>query len=467
MFRILSFAFLLFGFIILQAQVLVAQPKPLTVKVAVETGVANYGSIKARLNNIKGSKAALLGTRREYLPDLNISAQQDYGTINGQSGPLYGFRGLSASSGGPSLESQNWNSAFGALYLANINWDFFSFGRIRERINAAKALLARDETDIEQEIFQHEIRVAAAYLNLLAAQRLTRSQQNNLDRASRLRDVVVARTKNGLNPGVDSSQANAEISSAKISLVRAKDYEQEQASQLAQFMGIVAQDFVLDSVFISRIPVSIFDSVHADNNHPALNYYKSLINVSDQQVKYLRTFNYPSFSLFTVIQSRGSGFDYNYGQQFPTAYSKSYLDGTKPARSNYLAGVGFIWNLTTPLRVQQQVQTQRYNSLALKDEYNQAAQQYQNQALLATNKIKNAMENYLEAPIQVKAAGDAYLQKSVLYKNGLSNIVDITQALYTLNRAETDRVIAYSNVWQALLLKAAATGNFGIFINEF
>jgi hypothetical protein len=54
-----------------------------------------------------------------------------------------------------------------------------------------------------------------------------------------------------------------------------------------------------------------------------------------------------------------------------------------------------------------------------------------------------------------------------LYKNGLNTIVDVTQVLYTLNRAETDRDIAYTNVWQALLLKAAASGNFSLFINEF
>jgi len=44
--------------------------------------------------------------------------------------------------------------------------------------------------------------------------------------------------------------------------------------------------------------------------------------------------------------------------------------------------------------------------------------------------------------------------------------VDVTQALYVLNRAETDRDIANSNVWQALLLKAAASGDFGYFVNE-
>jgi hypothetical protein len=30
-----------------------------------------------------------------------------------------------------------------------------------------------------------------------------------------------------------------------------------------------------------------------------------------------------------------------------------------------------------------------------------------------------------------------------------------------------DKDIAYNNVWQALLYKAAATGDFGLFINNF
>ena len=468
MFRHPASHLLLFFIIFSTAIAANAQQQPLTIKEAVKIALENYGSIKAKANFVNASKAALQNTRKDALPDLSVSAQQDYGTINGQSGPLYGFKGLGASSGGPSMESQSWASAFGSLYLANINWDFFSFGRVRERINGAKLELIRDENDLEQEKFQHQIRVAAAYLNLLAAQRLTRSQQNNLERASRLRDVVVARTKNGLNPGVDSSQANAEISAAKIALVRSRDYEQEQANQLAKYMGITGQDFNLDSLFINRIPTTIADtSTRASANNPVLKYFNSLIDVSDQQVKYLRTFNYPTFSLFGVMQTRGSGFDYNYGEQNPKSYATDYLNGVKPTRSNYLTGVGFIWNLTTPLRIKQQLQSQRYNSLALQDQYNQVQQQYENDQILAASKIRNAMQNYIEAPIQVKAASDAYLQKSVLYKNGLSNIVDITQALYTLNRAETDRDISFSNVWQALLLKAAASGDFGLFINEF
>jgi outer membrane protein TolC len=81
--------------------------------------------------------------------------------------------------------------------------------------------------------------------------------------------------------------------------------------------------------------------------------------------------------------------------------------------------------------------------------------------------MENAMANYREVPTEVKAATDAYQQKTVLYSNGLSNIVDVTQALYALNRAETDRDIIFTNVWQALLLKASASGDFNLFINAF
>ena len=125
-----------------------------------------------------------------------------------------------------------------------------------------------------------------------------------------------------------------------------------------------------------------------------------------------------------------------------------------------------MWNLTNPIRVHQKVAAQEWTSKGLQNEYELVSEQIKTQLALADEKIKYAVANYNEAPVQVKAASDAYLQRSVLYKNGLTNIVDVTQTLYVLNRAETDRDIADSNVWQALLLKAAAIGDFSFFENE-
>jgi outer membrane protein TolC len=130
----------------------------------VDSAVKYYGTIRAKNNYAQASSQLVEQAKRDYLPNLVIAAQQDYGSINGQNGPLYGFGGLAASSSGLPLPTQNWNAAFGALYLANINWEFFAFGRADQKIKLAKVTATKDEKDFGQELFQHKIKVAAAYL---------------------------------------------------------------------------------------------------------------------------------------------------------------------------------------------------------------------------------------------------------------------------------------------------------------
>src|SRR5580658_7479526 len=182
--------------------------KILTIKDAEQMALANYGTIKSKANQLNASKAYLTETKTEYLPNLSISAQQDYGTVNSNYGPLYGLNGLAVASSGPILANQNWNAGFGSLYLSNVSWDFFAFGRAVEKVKVQRNTVSLNETDLTQEQFQHEIRVAGTYLSLLAAQQLSKAAQDNLNRAIDLQTVVVARVKNGLNAGVDSSQAN-------------------------------------------------------------------------------------------------------------------------------------------------------------------------------------------------------------------------------------------------------------------
>lgn len=300
-----AFLGIFFVFNINQAK---SQQKALSLKEAEQIALANYGSIKAKANQLNASRASLKETHTEALPDLNVSIQQDYGTVNGQMGPLFGYHGLAVGSSGPTLPNQNYNAAFGSLYVSNINWDFFAFGKSKEKIKVQGALVALDETDLVQEQFQHEIRVASTYLNLLVAQQLNKAQQDNLDRSMQLQKVVIARVQNGLNPGVDSALANAEVSSAKIALTNSQQIVQNQSNQLAQYLGIAPQDFVLDSTFVTQAPPkpNAQPAINIDN-HPELLYYRNRIGVSDEQAKYLNTFKYPTFSLFGVYQGRGSG----------------------------------------------------------------------------------------------------------------------------------------------------------------
>ncbi|HVU97001.1 MAG TPA: TolC family protein [Puia sp.] len=447
------------------------QAQVLTMRQAVQNALNNYGTIRAKANYVKASQANVREAKREYLPDINFGIQQDYGTVASAYGPSAPSKVASVSSSGPVFPTQNWNAAFGALYLTNVNWDFFQFGKARERTMVAQRVLNRDLSDLDQERFQQGIRVSAAYLQLVATQKLVISQQRNLARADTFLTVVTARVRSGLNPGVDSSLAKAEVSSARIALTNAIEAEQEQANALAQLMQVAAPDsnnFTLDSIFVSRIPASLAKApAQPLTEHPLLKFFQDRVNVSDEQAKYLKTFQYPSFSLFGIGQDRGSGFSYNYGPANPNAFTQNYLKGTGFGAANYLVGVGVTWNLTTPIRVHQQIVAQKYTSEGLKEEYGLISQELQAQTILAESRIKNALANYREAPIQVKAASDAYLQKETLYRNGLATIVDVTTAAFVLNQAETQLDVIDTNVWQALLFKAAGTGDFGLFINEF
>jgi len=445
-----------------------SQQKVLGLKEAEQIALANYGTIKSKTNQLNASKAFLTETKTEQLPNVSVSAQQDYGTVNSQYGPLYGLNGLGVASSGPIFAKQNWNAAFGSLYLSNVSWDFFAFGRAVEKVKVQKSAVNLNETDLAQEQFQHQVRVAGTYLNLLAAQQLSKAQQDNLNRAIDLQKVVIARVKNGLNAGVDSSQANAQVSNARIALTNAQETEQEQSNLLAQYLGVPPPtDFILDTVFVTKAPANTDQQPTVNfDSHPILQFYQNRINVSNEEAKYLNTFSYPTFTLFGVYQGKGSGFNGDYGSN-PGDYNSSYGAGADPTRYNYLFGVGMTWNITNPFRVHYQVQAQKFTSAQYKDDYDLVHQQLNDQLILAETRISNALKNYHEVPEEVKAATDAYNQKFALYKNGLANIVDFTQALFALNTAEIDKYITSNNVWQALLFKAAATGDFGIFINNF
>ncbi|SEW07406.1 TolC family protein [Chitinophaga arvensicola] len=451
--------------------VVMGQTRPLTLQDALETGLKNYQSIKAKENYAKAANANISAVRREYLPDLNLAAQNSYGTVNGENGPMWGYKGWTTGASGPVLPSQNWNAAFGGLYLANISWDVVTFGRQHAKVQAAKEQLYTNQADLEQEKFEQQVRVAGAYLNLLAAQRLRGSMESNLKRAEDLKQIIVSRALNGLTAGVDSSIANAEVSKAKLTLVDAVNYENSQSNKLAEMMDVPPQDFILDTTFITKIPNQLLETISAQDslslkNQPLLKLFSSRVTLSDANERLTSKNAMPRLSFMGVMQTRGSGFDNDYSAANLSHYSQAYWSGVKPQISNYLVGLNLSWTVTDIWRTHSQVTRQHYTTEGLKNEYNQTYNRLQHQLQLSEQQIDNAVKKYREAPIGLKAASDAFLQKSTLYENGLSNIADLAQALYNINRAETDRDIAYNGVWQAILYKSATVGDLQLFLNQ-
>lgn len=436
--------------------------KSLLLSEGIAIGINSYQIIQAKRNYLRATTAMVQQVKDSYLPNVIASVQQSYGTINGQFGPLIATEGLGIASGGPVNGAQRWDAGFGSLYLLNAHWEVFNFGRLKSRLLLANALVKKDSADVVQEEFVHGVKVAGAYLNLLGAQRLMQNAQSNLQRALSVRASVLAKTRSGLVPGVDSSIANAEVSRAKLMLIETRNAEQQISSQLRQLLNDTTEYYTLDTSFFSKIPIDFNSTVPVEQN-PQVRFYQTRIDESTISAAYLKKSILPGINLFGIFQARGSGFDYNYTANNDFKYSGSYLDGIKPVRSNYVTGVTLAWNIISPLKIKQQIHAQQFITEAYKNEFGEITNQLKSQLMLADERIQNSLQAIREVPLQYKAASDAYLQKSVLYNNGLADIVDLQQALYLLNRAETDVSVANLNVWQALLIKSAATGDFELF----
>jgi hypothetical protein len=133
-----------------------------------------------------------------------------------------------------------------------------------------------------------------------------------------------------------------------------------------------------------------------------------------RQARYLRTLSVSDLFFDRRLSRTGvPAFNYNYGAN-GNAYTPNYFKGVGFETANYLIGVGVSWDITNPLRVHHQVTAQNFTTAGLQEEYGLISQELQAQVILAETRIRNALENYHEAPVQVRAASDAYIQKETL-----------------------------------------------------
>lgn len=436
----------------------------LTLQKALEQAVVQYSKLQSKEFKTAASAEAVSFQKTFLLPHITFSAQQSYGTINSVNGPMYAYGGLGSASTSMPLDEQNWNAAFGSLYLANIHWDVFTFGRNKNRIAMAEFNYQINATDYQQAVFEHEIKVTAVYLNLLASQRIKYVQERNYFRAQVVYETTQSRASSGLIPEVDASLAKAEVSAAKSAQLKAYDKELEYNKQLAVLLGNAYGEFVLDSYFHTYIPKFPTVEVTDYKNHPFLAHQQQKIHNSKSSEKWIRSHKMPSLSVFGVIQARDSGFDWNYAQDM-SAFSSSYSDGIGFKSANYLLGFSIKWSLTDFYRFSFKAKEQKYLTESIQKEYDLIKEELVAQNGLANAQFANAVRNYEETKVQLDAATLAFTQHEALYTNGLTTIVDHTQALYSLNRAEIDYELALNNVWQALLLKAASQGDLSIFTN--
>jgi outer membrane protein TolC len=443
------------------AHLITAQNKNMTLPEALKYAEENYSVIKAKKMYAQSAEQNVKAVKREYIPVLKLHGQVNYGTANSVAGTSFPYGIIVPTSGG--IDPLNdYRAAYGAIAMSYFEWSPFSFGQHKTKVNESKIRLSYAGIDAEQELLYHKINVAQSYFTLLVLNKFKELQIKNIKRAEIIKNTVVAATKSGLRPGVDSSFANAELSKAKLAMLEVEKNEAEEKNKFADMLGASTQNFTLDtSMFFNKIPGIPVEPQIADlSHHPLIKLYDTKLQLSKAKEEIIFHNYFPKVSLLAVTNGRGSGIS-DKGD-----YDQSFSGGASLTRFNYAAAVVCTFNILDYSRMRAELDAEKLKSEALKTESEGETLKIKNEILLADEKMKIALEILTEAPVQLAAASDTYKQKFAMYNSGLSNIVDLTQGLYELNRAEADVALAYDGVWKALLYKAAANGDINLLLNN-
>ncbi|UXX78474.1 TolC family protein [Reichenbachiella carrageenanivorans] len=429
---------------------------------SLEMAKANYSSIQAKRALSEATLQEVGATKNIYMPKLMLQHQYTYSTGNSVEGGFFPNEGTISPSGGIRTENIN-QGAYGSFTSAIMEWDVFSFGKQSSNVRAAKADANAGQLDLENEIFQHQIRVADAYLLLLVSEKLTEVQEHNVIRAKNFSDAVDAGVRAQLRAGVDSSLAHAEYARARVLLLESQRNEQMRKYRLIELLGEDAQTFSLeiDSMsFCSQLPVVGFANMEIDQN-PLLRMQQAKIEAAGQRALAMKRSFMPTVSLVAAGWARGAGVDNADG-----SYHTDFANGTQYQVSNYLLGVTAKWRVTDGFLIRNRYKKLQYITDQNTQQFYQQQNMLKRQATESEMQYRIMMEKARTIPLQMKAAKQAYTQAEARYENGLSDLSTLLQSMVVLNQAEADLAIAYSNVWRSHLMVAAAKGDLTSFFDS-
>ena len=437
-----------------------SQVKTIGLKDALKLAETNYPEIRAKKLYSKAYEKSVSATKLEYLPSVKLHAQMDYATANSLAGAYFPL-GVVVPISGAINPAGNSTPVYGNIGMAYLEWTPITFGQHAAKVQLANAELQTANADYDNEKFQQLLKVTAAYIDFLTIYKLRISQEKYLTRALAIQKVVHATVINGLKPGVDSSFANAEVSKAKLSLMDYQKSENDAQNQLANLIGANSNDFIPDTLSLTQNIPAILNTPVDEKNNPELKLFESRENMGISSEKYIRRSYMPKISVLGGAWERGSGLspDKNSENDY------SFAGGNAYTRYNYAVGLALTFTISDFPRINALAASEHFRTEGYREEYEGAKQELQNQLTLADKNINLAILQSKEVPVQLTAANAGYTQKLVMYNNGLTDIADLAQALYNLNRAETDAAISTNNIWKALLYKANATGDLSIFLN--
>src|SRR5258708_2581912 len=425
-----------------------------TLRELLKQAEANYPLLKAKAFEVQAGQGNLTSAKNTAIPTLDAAYQLNYATYNNITG-MAATQFIVPMTGPPS-SNNTYGGVYGSAGSLLLNWEPFTFGQRRARVDVAKAGLRYNEADAKLEIFKHQINVVNTYLDVLMANELLKVYSKNLERSKENMNVVRTLTKVGLRPEVDTALFSSEYSRAKIDLLNQKKALETEQARLAEVVASKALSYTYDSSFFKMLP--LFPSDTSTSIHPLVTLSNSRLNINQNQRTYLQRSLYPKLTAWGTTYGRGSGINYN--------GSVKSTDGLSLSRYNYGVGLQLSVPLLRFVDVRNQVRQQNALINAQQERMNLVELDLSKQRTVGDITLRNSLEIAKESPVFYQSADFAFRALLTRYNTGLANYADLMQAQYGLVKAEADFKKSYLECWKALLYKAAVQGDLNVFLNQ-
>lgn len=428
------------------------QPTPLSLKALLTTVDQKAPAILADSAAIGIKQAQATEVRNNWLPNLKLNYQADVGTNNNVAGGYFGFGIVPSNSSGVRAQS-NTSTALVNLGIAAFDWEAYNFGAYAAQNKVANSDVSVERNNFQRSKYQLQAYAIGGYLQLMRLQDYLSIQARTIQRNDQIRKSIQSLAKSGIRPGVDTSIAEAELSKSRLNYIELNNQFKQVQLQLSAISGIPAQNIIPDTLMGDKLSDEIGTPtlINADTtNHPYINYYKSLLQNSQQREDLVRKQYNPKILVEAAAWGRGSSIE---NDRFGALSNGWGFD-----RNNYLVGVGVSYNLFDIRRRQLKLRTQKTASDYAQKKLDEQKTLLELSINQADVELNTAKQRLIEIPDQLKAATAGYRQKLSLYKSGLTDIIELNAAVNILYRAETDYAQARYAYTSALFQKAV-TGN--------
>jgi outer membrane protein len=451
-----SFLTIVFSFLIFKSAS--SQTNRLSIKEVLQKVQANLPQLEALRQQANASEENIALAKNTFVPDLNAGYQVNLATYNNITGMSYpGF--LLPISGPPSLTNK-MNFVPGSALGALVKWNPFTFGQRGAAIEKATAQFKQANTAYNEQLFQYQYSAINIYLEVVYCKQVLKSLQANLNRSKVSLEQVLVLSKNGLRPGIDTTQFQAAIVQAEMDYLQTERTCQQKIVELTRLTGEnkPIQNIILTDTLFTQNLLTFIDTATSINQHP---YYQNILaqkNITEAGLKEIQKSWAPQLDIWGNLYARGSGVD--------AKGNVDKIEGLGLSRTNAGVGIQLIFPVLQYSKMN--IRKKQYQSLVQADNARlaQASLDISKQIETAVMQYQQDIKIANKSPELLKAANDVYEGLKLSYETGLIDFTRLANSQYELQKAEVNYANARLQLWRSLLAMAVAKGDLNLFTEQ-